>query len=117
MADRLDDDAARVAALAARHTAWLDDLATRSEIGREWVALADRTGQLEAAALARHWHLLDLVEAGDRAAAEVELALLAELAARLHQPLYEHCVLVWQAVLASPDGVDAFRAQAREHNL
>jgi hypothetical protein len=37
-------------------------------------ALADRAGELEAAALARHWQLLDLVEVGERAPADRELA-------------------------------------------
>jgi hypothetical protein len=113
MAERLDDDSARLAALAGQHAAWRDDLARRAEIGREWVALADRTGELEAAALARHWRLLDLVQTGDRAGAERELALLVELAGRLHQPLYEHCALVWQAVFADLDGRDAETITAR----
>ena len=73
MAERLDSDSARLAALAARHAALLDEPGQRDAVGRAWVALADRTGELEAAALARHWHLLDLVEAGDRAGAGREL--------------------------------------------
>jgi hypothetical protein len=65
------------------------------------VALADRLGELEAAALGRHWLLEELTAAGDRAGAQCELAVLATLAERLHQPLYHELVCEWSAQLAS----------------
>jgi hypothetical protein len=107
MAERLDSDTARLAALAGRHSALLASPAQRAPVGRAWVELADRTGELEAAALARHWHVLDLVQAGDRPGADRELVLLSELAERLQQPLYRYCALVWQTLFARIDGDDA----------
>jgi hypothetical protein len=100
---------ARIAALGARHAALLDidHVSERAAIGREWVALADRHGELEAAALARHWHQFDLVELGEHAAARREQAVLEELAGRLHQPLYDYLVLVWKTIWAQIDGEPA----------
>jgi eukaryotic-like serine/threonine-protein kinase len=88
MAERLDDDRARLAALAARRAV------------PELVSLADRLGELEAAALGRHWLLQQLTAAGDRAGAQRELEVLATLADRLHQPLYHELVGDWRAQLA-----------------
>ena len=87
IAERLDDDHARLAALAGRRAA------------AEMVSLADRLGELEAAALGRHWLLEELTAAGDRAGAQRELAVLETLADRLHQPLYHDIVRDWQAQL------------------
>ncbi len=87
IAARLDDDHARLAALAGRRAV------------SEMVSLADRLGELEAAALGRHWLIEELVAAGDRAAAQRELAVLATLADRLQQPLYHEFVGAWRAQL------------------
>jgi len=45
--------------------------------------------------------LEELTAAGDRAGAQCELAVLATLAERLHQPLYHELVCEWSAQLAS----------------
>jgi hypothetical protein len=88
IAERLDDDRARLAALTGRRAA------------AEMVSLADRLGELEVAALGRHWLLQELTVAGDPAGAQRELAVLATLADRLHQPLYHELVGDWRAQLA-----------------
>src|SRR4051794_8766098 len=44
LAERLDSDSARLAALAGRHGALLDEPAQRATVGRAWVQLAGHTG-------------------------------------------------------------------------
>ena len=83
------------------HIAHLDE---RLALAREAVALADATSMGETAALARHWLIYDLVEAGELESARVRQEELAALAGDLQQPLYRHAALAWRAVWAQLAG-------------
>jgi hypothetical protein len=89
-----------LAALGARHVALLDfeTGADRLRVSAELVELAMRTGHLDAAALARHWHIYDLMETGATDAARAEHVRLAALAKDLRQPLYRHAAMAWRCV-------------------
>ena len=106
MARRVGDDGALAAALMGRHAALLDiehapeRLATIDEA----VAVAERIGAGEVAALALHWRIFDLVELGDLAAAKASHARLEALALELHQPLYTHSALAWRGEWAHVAG-------------
>ena len=106
MARRIGDDWALAAALMGRHAALLDiehapeRLATIDEA----VAVAERIGAGEVAALALHWRIFDLVELGDLAAAKASHARLEALALELHQPLYTHSALAWRGEWAHVAG-------------
>ena len=106
MARRVGDDGALAAALMGRHAALLDiehapeRLATIDEA----VAIAERIGAGEVAALALHWRIFDLVELGDLAAAKASHARLEALALELHQPLYTHSALAWRGEWAHVAG-------------
>ena len=62
----------------------------------EAIAVAERLGAAEVAALALHWRIYDLVELGEVAAAKASHARLEALARELHQPLYSHAALAWR---------------------
>ena len=106
MARRVGDDGALAAALMGRHAALLDiehapeRLATIDEA----VAVAERIGAGEVAALALHWRIFDLVELGDLAGAKASHARLEALALELHQPLYTHSALAWRGEWAHVAG-------------
>ncbi len=94
------------------HTSHLD---ARLELAGEAVELADAASLREIAALARHWLIYDLVEAGDLEAARSRHAELASLARDLRQPLYEHSALAWRGVWAQLAGrCDEAERLARE---
>jgi predicted ATPase/DNA-binding SARP family transcriptional activator len=99
MARRGGDEGALAAALMGRHAALLDidHAPERLTTIDEALAIADRLGASEVAALALHWRIFDLVELGDVAGAKASHARLEALARELHQPLYSHAALVWRA--------------------
>jgi tetratricopeptide (TPR) repeat protein len=106
MARRLAEPTSLAAALMGRHAALLDiehapeRLATIDEA----VAVAERIGAGEVAALALHWRIFDLVELGDLAGAKASHARLEALALELHQPLYTHSALAWRGEWAHVAG-------------
>jgi DNA-binding SARP family transcriptional activator/RecA/RadA recombinase len=106
MARRVGEDGALAAALMGQHAALLDiehapeRLATIDEA----VAVAERIGAGEVAALALHWRIFDLVELGDLAGAKASHARLEALALELHQPLYTHSALAWRGEWAHVAG-------------
>ena len=83
------------------HISGLDD---RLELAREAIRLADSAGLRETSALARHWLVFDLVEAGDVAAAQALHEELAAIVGKLRQPLYQHSSLAWGAIWAGLAG-------------
>ena len=104
---RASRDSATIAvALLSRHAALLHiaGLADRLELAWEAIRLADASGLRETSALARHWLVFDLVEAGDIAGAQALHAELAEIAGELRQPLYQHSSLAWSAIWAGLAG-------------
>ena len=106
MARAAGDDGPLAAALMGHHAALLgiEHLDARLELIDEAVALAERLGAHEVAALALHWRIYDLVELGDLAAAKRSHARLEALARQLHQPLYTHSALAWRGEWAHVAG-------------
>ena len=106
MARRVGDDGALAAALMGRHAALLDieHASERLATIDEAVAIAERIGAGEVAALALHWRIFDLVELGELAAAKASHARLEALALELHQPLYTHSALAWRGEWAHVAG-------------
>ena len=112
-----DDRAALASALLSRHAALLHirHLDERLSVAEETVALADKEELRECAALARHWQIHDLLEAGDRDEAVRRHAQLEALASELQQPLYLHSALAWRGVWAQfAGGFDEAERLARE---
>jgi DNA-binding SARP family transcriptional activator len=111
------DGEAVACALLSRHAARLHarHLQERLALAEEAMALADRDGLRETAALARHWLAHDLMEAADVAGARRRHAELAALASELHQPLYQHAALAWRGVWAQLGGrLEEAERMARE---
>ena len=98
MARRGADDGALAAALMGRHAALLgiEHVEERLAVIDEAVAIVERLGADELAALALHWRIFDLVELGRVADAQQSHARLETLARELHQPLYTHAALAWR---------------------
>jgi DNA-binding SARP family transcriptional activator len=112
-----NDRSALAAALLSRHAALLhiSHLDERLSIAEEAVSLADREELREFAALARHWLIHDLLEAGNRDEASQRHAQLEALASELQQPLYRHSALAWRGVWAQlAGGFDEAERLARE---
>lgn len=99
------DDRALADALTARRVLWgPQDLAGRSALSDELVAVARRIGDPDLDVRGRAWRIIDLVEAGDVAAARVEIRRHARLAGRLGQPSHLRDGAVWRAMEALLDG-------------
>jgi len=104
---RSSGDAAALAdALNARHVAlWTPaHLVERLAIADELIALARRSGEAERELQGRNWRFVDLMEGGDLIAAQAELALHEELAARARLPAYLWFGPAWRAMLALLQG-------------
>ena len=106
MARRTGDEGALAAALMGRHAALLaiEHLDERIATIDEAIAVAERLGAEELAALALHWRIYDLVELGDIAGAQASHARLEQLARELNQPLYLHAALAWRGEWAHVAG-------------
>jgi RecA/RadA recombinase len=106
MARRLGEAGALAAALMGHHAALLHTEHTheRRQVGEQALALAGELGARELGALARHWLLYDLAEAGELEEAQRRHAELELLADELHQPLYRHSSLAWRCVWAGLAG-------------
>jgi tetratricopeptide (TPR) repeat protein len=106
MAMRTGDQAAITDALFARRLAlWgPDDVEERLRADVQILDLAEQTGDTWRALDARLWRAMDLLELGDVAAADVEIAGHAELAEELRQPEPRWNSLVARAMRALLDG-------------
>jgi len=100
------DDDALIDAVMALHAALLgfEHLDERLPLIDEAIALTRRLHSAERSALAHHWRLYDLAEAGELEEARRTHAALAALAGELGQPLYRHSALAWRGVWAHLGG-------------
>ena len=104
MSRRLEDSEALVTALHARHWARGDPemVYERLENAEEMLAVAEQLGDQEFAFLAHNCRLSCLLELCDGAGLDAEIAAIADLADRIHQPFYRWhgvCLKVIRAVL------------------
>jgi tetratricopeptide (TPR) repeat protein len=106
IADQLGDPEARVHALAARRRALWDapHLDERLATSTEMLTLAQQVGALELQLQAHAWLIVDLLEHGERAAVDAQIAAFSTGAEQLRQPLYIWHGLVWRAMRALLDG-------------
>jgi hypothetical protein len=84
----------------------IDHLAERRAISEELVAVARAAGDPVAELQGRNWLVVDLLDAGERAEAEAEIARYEELADAHRLPGHGWYVLAWRAALADTDGRD-----------
>lgn len=100
------DDATLAAVLSARHAAlWgPSDAEDRLAAADEIVAVADRLGDPELALQGHAWRLIDLLELGDVAGADLAIVAHARLARSLRQPLAIRDAALWAAMRALFDG-------------
>lgn len=103
---RSADDSTLAAVLSARHVAlWgPGDAEERLRVADEIVAVADRMGDAELALQGEAWRLVDLLELGDVAGADVAIATHARLARDLRQPSAVRDAALWAAMRALLDG-------------
>lgn len=80
------------------------DLVGRLAGSAELIALAEATGDKEAALRAHRARVIDLLEAGDAEALDSEMRAYEERAYELRQPLYIHLAVIGQAMRALLDG-------------
>ena len=104
MSRRLGDSEALVTALHAQHWARGDPemVYERLENAEEMLAVAEQLGDQEFAFLAHNCRLSCLLELCDGAGLDAEIAAIADLADRIHQPFYRWhgvCLKVIRAVL------------------
>jgi tetratricopeptide (TPR) repeat protein len=106
MARRLNDPATLLFVLLTVHVYRFEhgDLAGRLAASEELVALAEATGDREAALRAHRARVIDLLEAGDADALDEEMRVFEERAYQLRQPLYIHLAVIGQAMRALLDG-------------
>ncbi|MGQ0826420.1 MAG: BTAD domain-containing putative transcriptional regulator [Actinomycetota bacterium] len=96
MARRLDDPVALAAALvAARLVGWQpDNLAARLAINDELIEVSAHAGNPFTELIGHHFRMIDSLEAGDRSAADADLAACEQLARRLDHHAF-HVQLAW----------------------
>ena len=106
LARRLGDPRTLATCLDARHYAlWRPEtvherLAVASELRRIAEAVGDPELELEGAG----WTVVDLLELGDVAGADIQIAAASRLAAALHRPLYEWWTSQFRCARAQIDG-------------
>ena len=117
IARRLADPSTLAAALNAQRVAcWdPDHLALRRAISEELVEVAVAAADGLAELQGRNWLVVDLIDAGERRLAEVEIERYAALGERLRIPAHMWYPLAWRAAFADLDGdraaADALRAE------
>jgi hypothetical protein len=91
LARRLGDPMALATCLDARHYAlWRPEtVQERLEVAAELRGLAEAAGDPELELEGAGWTVIDLLELGDVAGADIQIAAASRLAAALHRPLYE----------------------------
>ena len=106
IADQLDDPEALAYARGARRRALWDPehLKERLAAATEMLQFARRVENLELELQAHAWLVLDLLESGDRAGVDAQIAAFTTGAEKLRQPLYIWQAIVWQAMRALLEG-------------
>jgi hypothetical protein len=102
IAGQIEDPEAMAHAQAARRRALWDPnhLAERIEASTEMLTCALKAENLELQLQAHAWLVVDLLERGDRAAVDAQIAAFAAGARQLRQPLYVWQETVWRAMAA-----------------
>ena len=102
LARRSRDEGALAASLLARHFAIWEParLDERIEVASELIEVAERCGDNQLAVEGRGWLLVDLLERGDRRAADLEIERYSRRAAELRQPNYIRISVVRRAMRA-----------------
>ncbi|MBW3661476.1 MAG: AAA family ATPase [Actinobacteria bacterium] len=106
LARKLDDPAAVASSLNTRHFAiWgRGTLAERLALAEEATRLAQDAGDAELVLEARTWRVVDLLEYGDRAGLDAEVARYVEDAEALRLPVYRWYGLLFATMRALLDG-------------
>jgi hypothetical protein len=96
-----DPEATAHARGATRRALWdPDHLTERLAASTEMLQSARRIGNLELQLHAHAWLVLDLLESGDRAGVDAQIAAFTTGAEQLRQPLYIWQAIVWRAMRA-----------------
>ena len=106
IARRLGDPATLAAALDARHyVLWRpENVEERLEVAGELRRIAADIGDLELELEGAGWTVVDLLELGDVAGADVQIEAAAALAAVVHRPLYVWWTSLFRCTRAQLDG-------------
>ncbi len=105
-AQRAGDPSALTDALSASHWAQIEPgaLEERLHAATEVVRLADEAGDKDVALRARHWRIVDLLELGDVAAVDAELAVAAAAVDELRHPQSRWFITLLLGMRAMLDG-------------
>ncbi len=106
LARRLGDPPTLAACLDARHYAlWRPETVhERLEVASELRRIAEAVGDHELELEGAGWTVVDLLELGDVAGADIQIAAASRLAAALHRPLYEWWASLFRCARAQLDG-------------
>ena len=117
VAEACDDDLVLAIALASRHWTLSDPerVLERVTVARRSLALAIRAGDRERELAGRAWWLFDLLELGDIAGVEQQLAAYTALAGEFRHPSYDGYAAAMGAMLALLRGQHAIAADEIEH--
>ena len=106
LARPLGDDLVLAAALSGRHVSLLHvaHVDERIKVGRQILALADRTGDPQLEMQTLHARVFDRLTIGDVVGARQDHERLSALAHALREPLFVHFVVGWACTFAQLDG-------------
>ena len=106
LARRLGDPLTLATCLDARHYAlWRPEtVQERLEVASELRRIAEEVGDPELELEGAGWTVVDLLELGDVAGADIQIAAASRLAAALHRPLYEWWTSVFRCARAQLAG-------------
>jgi DNA-binding SARP family transcriptional activator len=106
LARRLGDPLTLATCLDARHYAlWRPETVhERLEVAAELRRIAEAVGDPELELEGAGWTVVDLLELGDVAGADIQIAAASRLAAALHRPLYEWWTSLFRCARAQIDG-------------
>ena len=106
LARRLGDPLTLATCLDARHYAlWRPEtVQERLAVAAELRRIAEEVGDPELELEGAGWTVVDLLELGDIAGADIQIAAASRLAAALHRPLYEWWTSLFRCARAQIDG-------------
>ena len=106
LARRLEDPLTLATCLDARHYAlWRPETVhERLEVASELRELAETVGDPELELEGAGWTVVDLLELGDMAGVDIQIAAAERLAGALHRPLYEWWTSIFRCARAQIDG-------------
>ena len=106
LARRLGDPLTLATCLDARHYAlWRPETVhERLDVAAELRRIAEAVGDPELELEGAGWTVVDLLELGDVAGADIQIAAASRLAAALHRPLYEWWTSLFRCARAQMDG-------------